>query len=723
MIVQTQATAIKTHVVYLLRDYPREAKLAKANSSAVKEEEKHSRSKVQQVPHETGAVLSLYGHAHNTPYPRQVFSSLQQLKPKTVGTMGNNPTTEVFTPIRDLPNGITSSNTIPLHPPEPSDTKKIVAPTFAESFGPPPSIPSLNPPPQSRHTTTRGLSVNWYNSDDAEPTASTIHTSQGTRTNYKQCHLRPGQWLRNSATPVARSLSPEAKRIHIPDQSMSLFRRAYGGVAPSRDNSVAIIPENLMDHVWWEKTGEQRFDRYFIPSNTQDMTAYMDEDVADDAMVDEDKVFAEAVENWKPDEPPKGFEEPTEAEDSDETKVDEPDKTAEELLGEISECLETLSSYQRNRNLSLAPTSRTSAKPSGPGNTADPSTAEFDMYETLKTSLTLMVDSLPPHVVARLDGDQLKDLNISTNIILENANYKGTMEEDEYSIRVRELSTATSTVPRPSTSGYGSTSRAPSYQSSTPQPNQRSGYITQPPTGRPNQNYQPQLNYPGRPTSSTQYSSSQPQSFPNRQTQSPSTSQRPPFPPSQYSQSGSSQYGPARPVQNGYHSSPPNGTPAPPQSYGARPPQPNYGQQSPGSTHSTPAVDRSASPQKPPSYTPASPAAQRNSYAVSANSNAQPRYAPQPPHHPSQYGQYAQVKSPGASMANSGDSSLASQMVAAQQAIMNDRPRQAIAPQTRQGSGTPQPPNGQHVPERTATPGGGQQNGTAATATATVSSS
>jgi len=106
---------------------------------------------------------------------------------------------------------------------------------------------------------------------------------------------------------------------------------------------------------------------------------------------------------------------------------------------------------------------------------------------------------------------------------------------------------------------------------------------------------------------------------------------------------------------------------------------------------------------------------QRNSYAASANSTNQPRYFQQP-HHPSQYAPYPQAKSPGGPINRSGDSGLESQMIAAHHAIIMDRGRQPIAQQTKQEPGTPQPVTGLPGPERrSATPGGGQQNGTAVT--------
>ena len=112
------------------------------------------------------------------------------------------------------------------------------------------------------------------------------------------------------------------------------------------------------------------------------------------------------------------------------------DKEVDEILEEISELLETLNSYQRIRNLSLNPLPR-SGSTSSVADPAKPSEAEVATYNTLKAQLTLMIAMLPPYAVAKLNSDQLAELNISTKIQVLTDNYKGVMEEDEAAARAK----------------------------------------------------------------------------------------------------------------------------------------------------------------------------------------------------------------------------------------------------------------------------------------------
>jgi hypothetical protein len=719
---KAQATEFKSYVLdRLSRSH------TKAKPSVSNDKEKHDRSVTPQLPQrENRAVLTLYGNAHNIPFPRQVFSSLQQPKNSPSGASTEDVADEVFIPVREaaLPNGITASNVLPFHPPEPADTKKAV-PTFGECFAPPSSIAQLVPPSQSRRTTTRGSTVGWYNPGNAEASQSVIHTTQGTRTNYKQSQLHSGQWLNK----VTKS-SPDTNRssddgVGISPQTLDMFRKAYSGFAPSRDNSQAIIPEDIKDNLWWIKVGKERLRKYVaaIAKEENVENGMMEESLPDEA-ADDDKLFEQAVNDYKPATPPKEFRDPDEmeTEETGETQdiheTDKLSKSGEELLAEIAGLITTLASHQRIRNLSLAPSPRTGAT-SSQSSATDPSDSEVEVYEMLKDQLALMIEMLPPHAISRLDGDKLKDLNISPNVLVENANYRGTLQEDDYTLHLLRQNSAANTAPRPTSSSYGTNPRAPPYQTSTPQLqyNQRPGYAPSP-SARPGQGYQP-LNYPGRPMSSAQYSG-QPQPYQNRPMPSPSGAPRPSFPPNQYSQSqpNAPQYGQSgnqqgpRPIQNGHHITPlPNGTPTPSQSYPGRPQPPTLAQRPSEGTSGTP-DPRSASPQKQPPNT-LQQNQQQNSYGATANSTNPPRYFPQPPHHPSQYGQNPPVKSPPGAMSQS-DADLTSRMLATHAAILKDSsgPQQSPQPM-RQASETPQPPNGLQIPQRTATPGGGQQNGTA----------
>ena len=63
-----------------------------------------------------------------------------------------------------------------------------------------------------------------------------------------------------------------------------------------------------------------------------------------------------------------------------------------EVLQEVSELLETLSSYQRLRSVEPSKTI---------GNTTLPTSAEQDTYNLLKTQLEILVSLLPPFAIAK----------------------------------------------------------------------------------------------------------------------------------------------------------------------------------------------------------------------------------------------------------------------------------------------------------------------------------
>jgi len=57
--------------------------------------------------------------------------------------------------------------------------------------------------------------------------------------------------------------------------------------------------------------------------------------------------------------------------------------------------------------------------------------------------LSLMISMLPPYAVAKLNSDQLSELNISTKIQVLTDNYKGVMEEDEFAQRAKVAAMST----------------------------------------------------------------------------------------------------------------------------------------------------------------------------------------------------------------------------------------------------------------------------------------
>ena len=705
-----------------------------------------TRAQLGSTDSSNGVVLTLYG---NAPQPKQLFSSLQ--RPTHVSsrasTLADNSiplddasrddtSVEIFAPLREsaLPNGISTTKIIPVHSTELGEGKEQV-PTLGDLFAPPIGVPPLNPPRLSKHTATRSASVTWFN-----PAEAATSTRTHRRETYTCQPLSTGQWLTYNVAPSPTQLvSPEAKRKQrdralsigeprptLPQEVMvahqqakedALFRSAYSSFAPSKDDAAALIPEAVKNRLWWRRVGEQRFQEIF-PSNLFVGQFDHPEDALEVDDAREDEMFKQAVETWVPEELP------AELKEAGTSEEESRDKDTDEILRDISELLETLNSYQRVRNLSLAPNTRTSAGQNPQlttlsGSPNSPSSAEFDVYNMLKSQLVMLISTLPPYAVSKLNGDQMGALNISTKLQIEAKTYKGTMEEDEITAKARQaaLSAAAGSAARTTTPNVNASSRGHYSQSlNTPgQPSQRSNYATQATSSRPASlptSYHPHPQYANRPPSTSNHYASYPtqrppSSTPDRHSYaSQQYSQQTPAHPSQYTQNGQRQ----PPLQNGYaygpqYGTPQTGAPGTPmqgQQY-QRPSQPGY-QQRAQNAHSYNyggmGGGRSGSPQKAATYTPQ----QRPSYPAQPQSPNQQRS----PH----YQASSQYVSQTPSVAQINTAAVAGNyhMTADEQAMLMNRQKAQLAQQIannppRQGSGTPQPPPGQY---------GGQQNGTPA---------
>lgn len=105
-------------------------------------------------------VLTLFGGSGQ---PKQLFSSLKESG--ELQTPGAEYRSSRISEV-GLPNGINFVKIIPVHSEGGQGSKKEI-PNIGKLFAPPPGIPALNPPRQSRHTATRSSSVNWYNPVEA----------------------------------------------------------------------------------------------------------------------------------------------------------------------------------------------------------------------------------------------------------------------------------------------------------------------------------------------------------------------------------------------------------------------------------------------------------------------------------------------------------------------------------------------------------------------------
>lgn len=399
-----------------------------------------------------------------------------------------------------------------------------------------------------------------------------------TQKNYKFTQLVTGAWisyghasehtdqdskrLQNASNlpdhktaPAANSLRPGTE-----DAGEALFNSVYSTFAPRIDNTSMFKPSSDVQkrapliaaqersRYWWYKHGGRRFES--VLSAEQSMDAENGVEVQET----KDDEFAEVVNNFEP------FPE-------DEFEPPKDDKDIDDVLEEVSELIETLSSYQKNRSLA----SNVS------GGLTKPSGGEFDVFEMLRNQLSILVSSLPPFAVAKLNGDQLEELNISTRILVEAPDYPGTGQVDDYTWRQQMSRQTAAAASRPAITPQ----LRPAYsQSQMTQPTYntqaRSYNATVPataPYGIRAQNYQtPTV---PRPTySQTPYQASA-TTYPTRPT--------------------IQQF--QRPVQNGYgnHAATPAHAQTP--SFAHRASQPNYQQKAQDNGLAN--AGRSASPQKP----------------------------------------------------------------------------------------------------------------------------
>jgi hypothetical protein len=570
-------------------------------------------------------VLTLYG---NAPQPKQLFSSLQ------LPTKINGETKGIVQVLREagLPNGITTTQIVPIQSTGLIDDRKR-APTLGELFPTPPAIPQLQPPKPSKVATTRSSTVGWYQPATVDP-----YPRNGS---YFKQSISTGQWLDYSNTSPSpatkrkqreRALSlggTKAPQLDVDSAESdaakldALFRSAYSSFAPTKDDGASLVPVGMLDRIWWQHVGEKSYERAVQNFNNLEDAVTHDVERTNSSAVDdvnEEEQFREAVEKWE------------EAIDPNLELVKEKpanEKDVDEVLEEISDLLRTLNSHQRNRHSNLNLSGRPGGLLNAPdttslGTPSKPSESEISIYEILKSQLTLMIASLPPYAVAKLDSDQLAELAISTKMEIRTDDYKGVMEEDETAARARAaaLSAASAARPvqqpqhRPSSAAlYGNQYSAPRPVAAPQHQHQYYGQA-QTPIRAPTNNMQrppaaAQVPYPGqRPAAGAPY---RPNSYgtPNYSQQAPRP-QQPYTPGPQYQQGPQQNYRPAgQPYQVAPQSAPPAAT-------NRYPGQPSYSQQAPAQN----GIDyrygngvntaRQASPQKPihspqPAYNQAQP--------------------------------------------------------------------------------------------------------------------
>lgn len=695
----SRAMSLKKELDELIRvEMVRRPEVIKPSNDVKAEPSEETNAKVK-IDSSGDNVLTLFGQA-DPRSAKQLFSSIRK-QHASQQSLAELP----------LPNGITTTKIIPQH----SLNEGGKPPTLKELFSPPATLPSLPIPKQSKHTTTRSSSVNWYDPAEAES-----RNRSNRRESFTTQPLSTGQWLTYNVAPSPTQLaSPESKRkqrdralsFGEPQNSMTaeaavahnqakedaLFRSVYSSFAPDRDDSGALVVEQQKNRLWWKKYGESRYEELL---GVRDARLHGSEAEEMNGVVDEEEIneeeLQEAIRNWQPEEKPQQMR----MLDLSSTEAPKTDKEVDDLLQEISDLLETLDSHQRVRNLTLAASTPTS-----------PSAAEFDVYETLKAQLTLIVSTLPPYLLAKLDGDRLGALKISIKIQTESRNQKGTMEEGEAPAAARTRLAAPTAAPAPN-AHTAAPARSSSYVQPGATPAQqypRAGYGSSTVPRSVNPSYLQNPQYSNRPASSN-YASATPR--PPYSTQGVYAAQPAAAPASRYNygqaygqQQSQSSYGA---YQNGYR--PYTGqnasnynynsqysTPqarAGPQASQYRGSQTDYQQRAvppQGYGYGSAQAGGSASPQ----------IQQRPSYSGQDQGQAPNQQRPQLYHQHSSSHQSQAPASPqvnGTSTSASGSPVQQGHLSADEQAALMERQKAQLAErarsQSRQGSGTPQPVNG-----------------------------
>lgn len=503
-------------------------------------------SRVEEIP--KPAILTLTSQTDKG--PKHLYTGLQRLDLETP-LDGDAENIEHSSPDRYLdpgkfPNGITVTQVPPSNVLDQASSKQKR--TFGEVFRPHRSLKALETPRPSRNA-IRGSSLGWVNQEEL---AGSEKPTPAYKSDYRYASLPTGLWLQYNSTEASASLGSESKRRqkdralsfgesrveaaeeileHEQARTKALFQAAYSSFAPSVDNSAAVVSERTRSQAWWNKTGQKRFQAlYALQYPESDLNG--SDPVAESMDLAEDD-FQTAVATFEED----PFENPLE----DQPNNSIGPKDVDEVLQEISDLLQTLSSYQRIRNLS-----KTSNGP------ATPTSGETDVYEILRSNLSILVNTLPPYAVAKLNGDQLEALNVSTNIVINTKDHVGTMEADEYS-RQRQRVAMAATHPVTSRSGasVGTAGRPGNY---TAQPTAYSQ--------RPSHPNAPRTPYTSQPRPSATYGSAatpQASSY-SAARPAPMSTQRPGFPTQQtytnqtYSQgpTASQFQRPSSALQNGY---------------------------------------------------------------------------------------------------------------------------------------------------------------------------
>ncbi|RMZ82037.1 hypothetical protein DV737_g2328, partial [Chaetothyriales sp. CBS 132003] len=452
---------------------------------------------------------------------------------------------------RRLPNGfdVADAATISSVLLAPSKDKRL----FGDVFRPRASLKPLEQPrPRQANTATnlgfetalvQDRTIPIHRSDykyQPLPTSTWLTYSKGTPSNDPEAGKKQRAWSSLNATDFRASLAANAVAGSEADNTDGLFKDVFSSFAPTYDSTKGLVNDADRNRSYWRRFGRRRLDQIFHTDYPP-----LEEASPNEAVAANDDNFDDVAANFQP------------TGDDDGLVLAEHDKAPDSVDGvleEVCHLLETVHSYQQIRAASNRNT--------------DISGDEFDTYEILRSQLSIVVSSLPPFAVAKLDGDKLNDLAISTTILVQGVDYRGTGQPDDYTVQKYRAAQQATSATRPA-------------QAQQPARNQ---YPTPAATQRYNTAFNPiasQTTF-NRPVAAGSY-----QQTPTSQRQFQNNSYN--------AQSAVQQF--QRPLQNGYAY---NANSQPGQTYPQTPSQPGYQQraQQQAAQHPAPYA-RTASPSKP----------------------------------------------------------------------------------------------------------------------------
>ncbi|KAJ5493137.1 hypothetical protein N7539_001883 [Penicillium diatomitis] len=385
-------------------------------------------------------ALTFFGSLPSQPgHPKQLFSSLQKsvkLSPKA-SELEAEKFAEAQESLREaaLPAGVMCTKVVPRN----LDCAVPKKRTFGEVFVPRAGLPALQPPQARSHQSS---TLSWIDPFDA---VFDTRNFIGDRSSYCLTPLPAGHWLQYGGVVSSPSYWARVEKSHAEARSSpghgdpaiwtggdsTTLQGVYSSFAPSYDSSGAVLQNDAKDLMWWGTRGANRLRTMLSTNDEEVITPTVQPGSIGDL---DESTLEEMVKQFNPED----FVYDRTQDEPSKEQVE--DREVDEVLQEISEMLDTLSSYQKIRNLQPPPskdemTATNEGTTAAPKNSVEiPSEAEQTVYETLKAALVAIIANLPPFAVAKLNGNQLDELNISQKIVIENPDYSGTMEKDDYTL-------------------------------------------------------------------------------------------------------------------------------------------------------------------------------------------------------------------------------------------------------------------------------------------------